>query len=339
MSRPTGLRTVPQLIDAGLADEADRDALTEVARRLPVGVSPAMAAVLTPGDPVARQLLPTPAELDVAPDEHPDPIGDARHSPLPGLVHRYPDRVLLTPTLLCAVYCRFCFRRDVVGDGVLTDAELAAALDYIRAHPQIWEVILTGGDPLVLAPRRLGEIIAALDAIPHVRVLRVHTRVPLVAPERVNDDLLEALRVPTPVYVALHSNHAREFTPAGRAACARLVDHGLPMLSQTVLLRGVNDSVEALEALMRTFVENRIRPYYLHLLDRAEGTRHFRVPLDEGQRLVRTLRGRVSGLAQPVFVLDIPGGHGKVPIGPGYLHEGGEVEDPWGRRHRLGEGR
>jgi lysine 2,3-aminomutase len=251
--------------------------------------------------------------------------------------------VLLKPVHVCAVYCRFCFRREVVGQGrALSRDQLAAALDYIRAHSEIWEVVLTGGDPLVLAPRRLQEIVAALAAVPHVKVIRVHTRVPVVEPARVTPALVRALKARGKAsYVVLHANHARELTPKARAACARLVDAGIPMLSQSVLLRGVNDDAAVLGELLRALVECRIKPYYLHHGDLAPGTSHWRTGIDEGQALMRSLRGRLSGLCQPTYVLDIPGGHGKSPIGPGYLARVGgsngtaryEVEDFNGRRH------
>jgi lysine 2,3-aminomutase len=334
-------RSAADLIDAGVLDAARKDEIARVAQRYAVAVTPAMLDAIDPhdrADPVARQFVPTAAELTTTPDELADPIGDAPHTPVKGIVHRYPDRVLLKPTHACAVYCRFCFRREVVGPGgeALSPAELDAALDYIRAHPQIWEVILSGGDPLILSPRRLKEIVTALDAIDHVGVIRIHTRVPAVDPARITHELIDALRADKAVYVVLHANHPREFTDQARAACRRIVDAGIPMLSQSVLLRGVNDDPATMEALLRAFVRNRIKPYYLHHADLAPGTSHFRTSLAEGQALMRDLRGRVSGLCQPTYVLDIPGGHGKVPVGPGYVHADGTVEDPRGARHSYG---
>jgi lysine 2,3-aminomutase len=334
-------RSPRELADAGLI-EADRlPALEAVAARYAVAVTPDLAALIDPADPrdpIALQFLPQERELHTRPEESADPIGDEAHSPVPGIVHRYPDRCLLKVTHACATYCRFCFRREMVGPGglgTLTGDELDAAFAYIEATPALWEVILTGGDPLILSPRRLAEIMERLAQIEHVKVVRLHTRGPAVDPSRVTPELVEALRCEgKAVYVALHANHARELTPAARAACARLIDAGIPMLSQTVLLKGVNDDPETLAALMRAFVETRIRPYYLHHGDLAPGTSHLRTTLFEGQAILRALRGRLSGLAQPLYVLDIPGGHGKVPVGPGYLHEG-EVEDPNGRRHNY----
>jgi lysine 2,3-aminomutase len=296
-----------------------RDALVPVAARYAVAVTPQMAALIDADDPN-------------------DPIGDNAFSPLPGIVHRYPDRVLLKLLHVCPVYCRFCFRREVVGQagsGMLPRAEQAAALSYIADHPGVWEVILTGGDPFMLSARRAGEVSAALAAIPHVRIVRWHTRVPIVDPARVTPAFVKALKVPGKVvFVAIHANHPREFTPAAAEAIARLADAGIQLLSQSVLLKGINDDVATLERLMRLFVEHRIRPYYLHQGDLAPGTGHFRTSVAEGQALMRALRGRLSGLAQPTYVLDIPGGHGKVPVGPAYLDaDGAGVTDARGVAH------
>lgn len=337
------LRSAEDLAEAGLISAAEADALRAVLARYAVSVTADMAELIDPADPedpIARQFIPDPRECATAPEERADPIGDAAHAPVSGIVHRYPDRVLLKPLHVCPVYCRFCFRREMVGPdglGTLTDAELEAAFAYIERDPRIWEVVLTGGDPFALSSRRLGIIAQRLSRIDHVRVMRLHTRVPVVKPELVTETLVQALQLfGGAVFVALHANHPREFTPSARTACARLVDAGIPMVSQSVLLRGINDDAATLEALMRTFVENRIKPYYLHHGDLAPGTGHMRTGLAEGQDLMRTLRGRLSGLAQPTYVLDIPGGHGKVPVGPNYLREtgaGARVTDPNGCDH------
>ena len=336
------LRSPEALVHAGLV-EADRlPVLERVAAQYAVAITPAVAQLIETGDdPLGRQFLPSEAELRVLPEEDGDPVGDEVMSPIEGIVHRYPDRVLLKITHVCAVYCRFCFRREMVGPGgikALSPTALDAALAYVAGHPEIWEVIVTGGDPFVLSPRRLGELMAHLARIEHVKVVRFHTRVPVVDPEAVTADLVAALSCPgKAVYVALHANHVRELTPQARAACARLVDAGIPMLGQTVLLRGVNDDAESLGTLMRALVEMRIKPYYLHQGDLAPGTSHLRTSLAEGQGLMREIRGRLSGLCQPTYVLDIPGGHGKVPIGPDYLATDPagdlQVEDPWGVTH------
>lgn len=331
--------------DSSADPHAQAAALARVADRYAVRITPHLSAHMdaddAEADPLARQFVPTVAELDEAPDERGDPIGDSVHSPMPGLVHRYPDRVLLMPVEVCAAYCRFCFRRAVVGqgDGLLPSEDLERALAYIAGCKDVWEVILTGGDPLVLSPRRLADLVARLDAMEHVGVIRLHTRLPVHDPARVDAALVAALATArdSAVWVAVHANHAAEFTPEVRAAVARLADAGIPLVGQTVLLRGVNDSAEALAELFRAMVRNRIKPYYLHHPDLAQGTGHFRLPVLDGQRLVRTLRGRVSGLCQPTYVLDIPGGHGKVPLSAGHvIHEGDgslTVEDPWGRLH------
>jgi len=334
------LRTPADLATAGLISAAEMPSLAEVAARYATAIPPALAELISlVGDPIARQFMPDARELEMAPEERGDPIGDHAHAPVKGIVHRYPDRVLLMPTLTCAVYCRFCFRREVVGgEGALTPAELTAALDYIAATPAIWEVILTGGDPLVLSPRRIGELIEALDKIPHVKVIRVHSRVPAAIPERIDAELIAALkRTGKPVFIGIHCNHAAELTPPVVAACARLADAGFPLLSQSVLLRRVNDTADDLENLFRALVAARIKPYYLHQLDYAPGTSHFRVPIEEGLALVRALRGRLSGLAHPTYILDIPDGAGKVPLVGGHLSPEGDgtyiVTDPKGGRH------
>jgi lysine 2,3-aminomutase len=347
MSTASGktLRTPSALAAARLVGTERLEKLAEVAARYAVAITPAMTDLIDPNDPhdpIAQQFLPDARELEQLPEESGDPIGDERWSPVKGVVHRYPDRVLLKIVNACAVYCRFCFRREMIGPGKggLSARELTAALDYIRAHPDIWEVILSGGDPLTLSPRRLKHVVAQLSAFPHVKVIRIHTRVPVVAPERITSTLITALRANGKAsFVVLHANHARELSAKARAACARIIDAGVPMLSQSVLLHGVNDDAATLGALMRALVECRIKPYYLHHADLAPGTAHLRTSIAEGQALMRGLRGRYSGLCQPTYVLDIPGGHGKVPIGPSYLRAGRgsddepTIEDIKGRRH------
>lgn len=327
------IRDTDGLIEAGLIDPSARAAIDAVAMRYAVALTPAMRALIAaPDDPIARQFVPSTDELLTAPHERSDPIGDDRFSPVKGVVHRYPDRALLKPLLLCPVYCRFCFRREHVGPdgGVLTAAELDAAYAWFAAHPAIREVILTGGDPLLLSPRRLAEIIARLSAMPHIETLRIHTRVPTTDPGRVDDAVTAALATDRPLWLVLHANHAREFTAAAATALTRLRHAGIPLLGQSVLLRGINDSAAALEALFRAMVAAGVKPYYLHQLDAAPGTARFHVPIAEGQRLLAALRGRVTGLAWPTYVLDIPGGHGKVPIGPEFLQADGSVRDPSG---------
>lgn len=351
-SQDKTLRSLQDLRDARLISENETELLQDVVGKYAVAVTSDIVDLIDetdPADPMARQFIPTIGEMDLRADEESDPIGDGLKSPVRGLVHRYHDRVLLKAVGVCPVYCRFCFRREMVGpenNGNLTDRELDLAVGYIAEHPEIWEVIVSGGDPLVLSPRRLKELTERLAAIEHVKIIRWHTRVPVVSPKLVTDELVAALTATSKsVYVAVHSNHPRELTDAARAACRKLAGRGVTLISQSVLLRGVNDDVETLEALMRGFVETGIKPYYLHHMDKAPGTGHFRVPIETGQMLVQQLRHRLSGLAMPTYVLDIPGAHGKVPIGPEYIERDPHdtdsyvVTDPNGVQHRYQDSR
>ncbi|WP_294539468.1 lysine-2,3-aminomutase-like protein [uncultured Rhodoblastus sp.] len=338
-----------ELIAAGWAAPAQAKELAEVAARYSVAIPAGVAALIErPDDPIGRQFLPDAAELRTLPQERADPIGDDVHQVAPGLIHRYPDRALLKLTGVCPVYCRFCFRRARVGannpagpQGVLDEAALDEAFAYLAAHREIWELIVTGGDPLAVSERRLADLSRRLRAVDHIKILRFHSRVPALTPERITPGLIAALKASgKTLYVALHANHPRELTPEARVACGKLIDAGVAMVSQTVLLRGVNDDVETLSALMRAFVEARIKPYYLHHGDLAPGTSHLRLPLDVGQNLVRGLLGRLSGLCQPIYVVDIPGGHGKAPAGPAYVAREGAgwlIEDWRGGRHVYGD--
>lgn len=333
------------LSSKGLIEPHRGEQIRKIAEQFAVALTPEVAALIDPADradPIAAQFIPSEAELVIAREELADPIGDEHWSPMPGIVHRYPDRVLLKPTLLCPVYCRFCFRRETVGKrpGMLPRPALARAIDYIRQRSGIWEVIVTGGDPFLLAPRRIADLVRTLDQIPHLGVIRFHTRVPVVDPCRISRALVEALAADKAVYVVVHSNHPRELTLEVKEALTRLCRAGIPLLSQTVLLRGVNDDAAVLEALFRGLVAMRVKPYYLHHADLVHGTAHFRTGISAGQRLVRSLRGRVSGLCQPTYILDIPGGHGKVPItpcavSPAGVEGGWIVEDSAGVQHRY----
>jgi lysine 2,3-aminomutase len=337
------LKSAADLVAAGLISREREREVARVGAKYAIALTPEVVALIDhndPNDPIARQFVPDVRERDTQPAELADPIGDHAKSPVPGLVHRYPDRVLLKIAHVCPVYCRFCFRREMVGPELgeaLSADELAAALAYIRARPQIWEVILTGGDPFVLSARRIAEVTQALGEIPHVKILRWHTRVPVVDPARVTGDLVAALKSSSKtVFVGLHCNHARELTRDARAAIAKLVDAGIPVVSQTVLLKGVNDTADTLEALMRALVEARVKPYYLHHGDLAPGTAHFRTTIAVGQALMAELRRRVSGLALPTYVLDIPGAFGKIPLNPESISKDGAaylVSDPEGRVH------
>ncbi len=317
--------------------------IDDVARRYAVAVSPTLLSLVDPADPndpIARQFLPSLQELNLLPQELADPIGDAAHSPAPGIVHRHAGRLLFKIVASCPVYCRFCFRREMVGPGrenALSPADFEAALAHIAAHREIREVILTGGDPFILSPRRMEEVSARLGEIAHVKIVRWHTRVPLTDPARVNDALVAALHgAGATHWIAIHANHAREFGAEARRAIARLADAGLPLVSQSVLLKGVNDDAATLANLMRTFVENRIKPYYLHHPDLAPGTSHFRNAIPQGLALMRELRRQLSGLEVPTYMLDIPGGFGKVPLESDHLEiseRGIRIRDTQGAWH------
>lgn len=309
------------LVERGLVASSEAPALLPVEESFRIRVTGAMeSAITTRDDPVARQFLPDIQELDVRDGDLGDPIGDEAHSPVKGLTHRYPDRVILHVTKTCEVYCRFCFRREAVGDeGHLALAEVIAALDYVAVNPAIREVILTGGDPLVLSPRRIKDLVARISAIGHVETLRIHTRVPVVAPERVSAALVSALETRLTVVLVVHANHAAEFTDTARAGLRTLHRAGIMLLSQSVLLKGVNDSLPALEGLFRELMRCGVKPYYLHHCDLAKGVSHFRTSISEGMALMRGLRGRLAGPLIPTYVIDIPGGFGKVPVNPDYV--------------------
>ena len=341
--RAPSLRSAADLVDSGLVSPEKLTHSQRVAEVYAVAITPVMADLIDrddPGDPIARQFVPSLDELDRRADELTDPIGDNAHMPVPGIVHRYPDRLLLKPIHSCPVYCRFCFRREMVGPGgdAMNDKDLAVAFDYIRSQTGVFEVIITGGDPLMLSARRLEHIVASLSQIPHLGVIRIYTRVPIVDPARIDEALLAALDTDKGLFVAIHANHPREFTAEASAAIRRLTRAGVALVGQSVLLRGVNDEPEILSALFRAMVTRRIKPYYLHHGDLAPGTSHFRTSLAEGRRLVGALRGHLSGLCQPTYVLDLPSGFGKVPAGPPHVAPT-DVKGEWdvtdfrGRQH------
>jgi lysine 2,3-aminomutase len=334
-----------ELVAAGLISPERLAEIERVAARYAVAITPAMAALIDPDDPddpIARQFIPSGDELVHLAEELVDPIGDHVHMPVKGIVHRYPDRVLLKPVHVCPIYCRFCFRREMVGPGgdALDAAELDAAIGYIADHSEIFEVILTGGDPLMLSARRLADLIRRLSAITHLGVIRIHSRVPIVDPVRLNAGLVAALETEKGMFVLIHADHPRELTASAEAAIRRLTRAGIAVLGQTALLKGVNDDASILADLFRRLVTLRVKPYYLHHGDLAPGTARFRTTIEAGQALMAALRGRVSGLCQPTYVLDLPGGHGKVPIGPAYLGETArkgcwDVTDYQGTVHRY----
>lgn len=311
--------SLDDLCERGLLKEKTPK-LEEVVRRHPVAVTSALMSLIDPQDPqdpIARQFLPSAEELEADESALPDPIGDQTHSPTPGIIHRYPDRLLLNLFQACPAYCRFCFRKGCVGpDGAALSREnTTKALDYIRAHQEIWEVIFSGGEPLMLSARRLREVLMELNDIKHVRALRVHTRLPISDPESVTPELVSLLAHRSkPISILIHCNHPRELSPLARAAIARLAEAGMPLFSQSVLLKGVNDDLKTLTTLMRSFIECRITPHYIHHPDLVCGTKHFRLSLEEGRTLMSQFQGHLSGLCQPRYMLDIPGGAGKVSI-------------------------
>lgn len=342
------LKTAQQLADQNLIDHSDIDAISEVSEQFSIGLTRHVydnIETKAHTDPVFSQFVPKAQELTIQPEELGDPIADEAHAPATGIVHRHNDRCLFMPVNVCPVYCRFCFRRDKIGQGSLTPEQTQKAYHYIAGHPEIWEVILTGGDPMITKPAQMAEMIRDLSAINHIRIIRLHTRVPVTDPDRVNEDMIQALSRHRPVYIVVHANHPRELNFRARNAIARLVDNGIVVLSQTVLLKGINDDAETMKTLMREFVANRVKPYYLHHGDLAKGTSHFRTSIAAGQRIMHTLRRDLSGLCVPTYVLDIPGGHGKVPIGPDYLTTESDisdescytVKDPYGHCHHYQE--
>ena len=287
----------------------------------------------TDHDPVARQYFTTDAEKNILPEEKSDPIGDFNYTPMNGLVHRYPDRILVKLTDTCHVYCRFCFRKEMVGKnaGCLSSTEIDNIVAYVRSAPQVKEVIFSGGDPLTLSNRRLSDIIQKFESIKQLDVLRIHTRTPLVKPERIDSGFLDIIRnCKKSCYLILHVNHAREINDNVVNTLSELRRSGAVLLSQSVLLKGVNDTTKALEELFRTLVRHGVTPYYLHHPDLAPGTSHFRVSIAQGRALMKNLQGRLSGICLPTYILDIPGGHGKSPIGHNYIqqhNEGWRIEN------------
>ncbi len=342
------IKKVDELYDLGIIPEEKISELEQVVDRFSLSITDQMAGLIdinNNDDPISTQFVPNAKELSVKEEELADPIGDNARSPVKGIVHRYPDRCLFLPMTVCPVYCRFCFRREKVGSAKsgLNRKELDAALEYIQNTKEIWEVIITGGDPLFMPPSMIKQIITRLSSINHVEVIRIHTRVPIVDSDRISEEMLEALKTDKALYIILHTNHAKEFIDKSKKAIASIVESGIPMLSQSVLLKGVNDDPQKLENLFRELVKNRIKPYYLHHGDYAKGTSHFRTTIKEGQQLLKKIRGNLSGLCQPTYALDIPGGFGKVPINPNYLKElstdGKQesyiVEDYKGKLHRY----
>jgi len=303
----------------------ERAGFTASAQLFRVGITPYYASLMDPvhaSCPVRMQAIPRALEADIRDEELRDPLGEDTHNPAPSIVHKYPDRVLFLVVDRCGIYCRHCNRRRLVGgDEPPTTAELEAGLEYIAKTRRVRDVLLSGGDPLLLSTRRLDYLLGRLRQIPHVETIRIGTRLPVVCPMRIDDELTSALRKHHPLFINTHFNHAKELTPEARAGCERLADAGIPVGNQTVLLRGVNSSVKSLRALMRGLLRARVRPYYLFQGDTVIGTDHLRTPVETAQELYKGLRGWMNGMAVPMLVLDAPGGGGKVPIVPDYIEE------------------
>lgn len=303
--------------------ESETSAIVKRQGLLPLGITPYYAALLDPNDPnqpLRRTKIPSLEEFEVSGDECADPLGEDAHSPVPGLVHTYPDKVLFLVTDFCATYCRYCTRARMVGGGEFLPEKSMweTALDYIRAHPEIRDVLLSGGDPLILSDQRLDWILSRLAAIPHVEFLRIGTKVPAVLPYRITDDLLSVLRKYPPLFFSIHFTHPDELTLEVQEACNRLADAGIPMGGQTVLLKGVNDDPAVMKELNLGLLRIRCKPYYLHQCDPIQGSAHFRTSIERGQEIIRSLHGHTTGYAVPTYMVDTAGGGGKVPVGPDY---------------------
>ena len=319
------ITSVDELAEVVELSAAEREGLAASRRLFRVGLTPYYASLMDPHDPtcpVRMQAIPRAAELDIRDEELRDPLGEDHHHPAPCVIHKYPDRALFLVVDRCAIYCRHCNRRRLVGGDATPGADdIAAGLAYLARTPRIRDELISGGDPLLLATDKLASILTRLRAIPHLETIRIGTRIPVVCPMRIDDELCRVLRAHAPLFVNTHFNHAKELTPEARAACERLIDHGVPVGNQTVLLRGINSSTRSLRALFRGLLRARVRPYYLFQGDTVIGTDHLRTPVDAAIELYGSLRGWMSGMAIPHLVIDAPGGGGKLPIGPDYIAE------------------
>ncbi|MBI2496061.1 MAG: KamA family radical SAM protein [Candidatus Omnitrophica bacterium] len=318
------IQTVELLREVIHVTPSEEHAVTRKSGRFIMGIPPYWAALMDPDDPtcpIRRQAVPVEDEYRLSPNDMIDPLGEDSHMPVPGLVHRYPDRVLLLVVEVCSMYCRFCTRSRVVGTsaGFSKAANIDHAIDYIRAHRKIRDVLISGGDPLTLSDERLDEVLTKLKAIPHVEFVRIGTRNPVTLPYRVTDALCDVLRKHKPVWMSLHFNHPKEVTPPVRRACGMLADSGVPLGSQTVLMKGINDRPAIMKRLFHELLKIRVRPYYIYQCDPVKGTAHFRTPVSTGIQIIEKLRGHTSGYAVPAFVVDGPGGGGKIPLMPNYV--------------------
>ena len=318
------IQTVEQLRQVIRLTTSEEHAVTRKSGRFIMGIPPYWAALMDPDDPtcpIRRQAVPVEDEYKLSPNDMIDPLGEDSHMPVPGLVHRYPDRVLLLVVEVCSMYCRFCTRSRVVGTsaGFSKAANIDLAIEYIRAHRKVRDVLISGGDPLTLSDERLDEILGKLKAIPHVEFVRIGTRNPVTLPYRVTDSLCEVLKKHKPVWMSLHFNHPKEVTPPVRKACGMLADSGVPLGSQTVLMKGINDRPAIMKKLFHELLKTRVRPYYIYQCDPVKGTAHFRTPVSTGLQIIEKLRGHTTGYAVPTFVVDGPGGGGKIPLMPNYV--------------------
>jgi lysine 2,3-aminomutase len=318
------VRTLAQLEFMLVLSDQEREALLAGGSMLPMGVTPYYMSLISrddPQQPLRRTVIPTCAEMLRTAGEADDPLGEDQHSPVPGLVHRYPDRVLLLVLDFCSTYCRYCTRSRVVGHGEIlpTEARIEKALEYIRQTPEIRDVLLSGGDPLALSEERLDWILTRLREIPHVEFVRLGTTMPAVLPQRITPQLCRVLRKFHPLWMSLHFTHPDECTPESARACGRLADAGIPLGSQTVLLRGINDNVQTMKELVHRLLLMRVRPYYLYQCDPISGSSHFRTSVAKGLEIIEGLRGHTTGYAVPTFVIDAPGGGGKIPLQPNYV--------------------
>jgi lysine 2,3-aminomutase len=325
------IRTLAQLEAHLDLTEDERLGVQETAAIFRLGISPYYLSLCDPTHPlcpVRMQAVPTRAEAKKSPGELSDPLGEDKHRPVTAVVHRYPDRVLFLALDRCSVYCRHCTRRRMTGSAEtdLTRDELAIGIEYIKAHPEVRDVLISGGDPFLLATNRLEGLLEGIRAIPHVEIIRIGTRVPVCLPQRVDDELCQMLRKYHPLFVVTHFNHPKELTPEARAACARLVDAGVPVENQCVLLRRANSSARIMTELSHELLKSRVRPYYMHQGDVAEGIEHLRTPIAKGIEILEQMRGHTSGLAVPHLAVDLPGGGGKVTLQPNYLLSLGEKE-------------
>jgi lysine 2,3-aminomutase len=320
------VRSLEQLEGFFRLTDDERRGVRETAGIFRLGISPYYLSLIDPGHPycpVRMQSIPTRAEAQPHEGELRDPLGEDKHRPVRALVHKYPDRVLLLALDHCSVYCRHCTRRRITSgdEGGISREELREAVAYLRAHSEVRDVLISGGDPLLLSTARLVELLGEVRAVPHVEIIRIGTRIPVCLPMRVDDDLARALREFAPLYVITHFNHAKEITAEAQRACETLVDRGVPVENQAVLMRRVNSSARAIKDLMQKCLRMRVRPYYLHQMDVAEGLEHLRTPIAKGVEILRELRGFTSGLAVPHLAVDLPGGGGKVTLQPDYVVE------------------